>query len=87
MKYKRAYREILIKDRKRGFKIHLVVYVLTNIALIIFNLATNPEVKWFLGALFGWGSGVLSHYIFSVALVDKMIDRMEQEVDSQALEV
>ena len=84
-RYKRAYREVLIKERKRGFKIHLLVYILMNIAIVIVNLSTHPEVKWFWGAVLGWGSGVLSHFIFSVALVHKMVDKMEKEVDSLTL--
>jgi len=80
--YKIAYREVLIKDRKKGFKIHLLAYILTNILIVIVNLSTNPEVKWYLGSILGWGTGILSHFIFSVALAGKMIDKVEKEVDS-----
>lgn len=85
--YRQAYREVLIKDRKKGFKIHLLVYIIFNIAMVIFNLSMTPEVKWFIGALLGWGSGVLSHYIFSVALVERVIDKIESEVDAKALKL
>jgi hypothetical protein len=44
-----------------GFYIHLVVFVLVNVALFIVNRLTTPEVWWALWPFLGWGVGVVAH--------------------------
>lgn len=41
--YKKAYREITAKEEKRGFLVHLVVYVLVNAMLIAINFLYSPK--------------------------------------------
>ncbi len=82
--YRKAYRQILEKDSRRGFKIHLLIYVIMNSCMIPFNLLTSPEVLWFIGALLGWGSGIIAHYITGVVLIEKKLLKMEAEAETIA---
>ena len=54
-----------------------------NIFLITLNLLTNPEVLWFFGAFFGWGAGLIAHYVKDVVKIGGKLDAME----ARALEV
>ncbi|MGB6055316.1 MAG: 2TM domain-containing protein [Burkholderiaceae bacterium] len=57
-RYRAAERHV---ERKLGFLIHLVVYVLVNAGLVTLNLLLQPQRPWSLGPLFGWGIGLLFH--------------------------
>ena len=52
---------ISTQDKKRGFYIHLSVYVLVNAFLMGLNLAAAPDKLWFQWPLMGWGIGILGH--------------------------
>ena len=54
-------------EEKKGFFIHLIVYVVVNIILIIIWAVTDSGdgVPWFVYPLGGWGIGLVCHY-FSV---------------------
>jgi hypothetical protein len=75
--YRRAYRDLSVKDFRRGFKVHCIIYIIMNIFLVAFNLFTNPDVLWCLGALFGWGAGVVAHYVKDVVKIGGKLDAME----------
>ena len=45
--YKKVYRGIVAEEEKRGFSVHLVVYVLVNAMLIDSNFIYSPEFIWF----------------------------------------
>ena len=81
--YRRAYRELSVKDFRRGFKVHCIIYIIMNIFLIAFNLLTNPEVLWCFGAFFGWGAGLIAHYVKDVVKIGGKLDAME----ARALEI
>ncbi len=51
-------------ERKSLFFVHLIVFVLTNIAFFIFNTHYSPDHKWFLYPLMGWGIGLFYHFFF-----------------------
>ena len=48
---------------RRGFLIHLGIYAAVVIALVAFNLLSNPSKLWSLWVLAGWGIGVAAHDI------------------------
>ena len=51
-------------EEKRGFFVHLTVYILVNIMLIlIWRFAAGGGFPWFLFPLCGWGIGVLMHFL------------------------
>jgi predicted membrane channel-forming protein YqfA (hemolysin III family) len=52
---------IFTDERKRGFLIHLFVYLAVNALLIVVNLLTRPHYYWFLIPLVGWGLLLATH--------------------------
>ncbi|PIV27969.1 MAG: hypothetical protein COS36_03825 [Candidatus Altarchaeum sp. CG03_land_8_20_14_0_80_32_618] len=84
--YKKAYREIVPEEEKRGFSVHLVVYVLVNIMLIAINLIYSPKAIWFFYPLIGWGIGISMHYLFGVRWIEKGIKEREAKAEYRARE-
>ena len=51
-------------EEKRGFFVHLTVYILVNIMLVlIWWFAAGGGFPWFLFPLVGWGIGLLMHFL------------------------
>lgn len=48
-------------ERKIGFFIHLLVYLVVNSVLLTINYRQHIGVPWSFGPLFGWGIGLLVH--------------------------
>lgn len=84
--YKKAYREMRAEDEKRGFSVHLVVYVLVNAMLIAINLIDNPEGIWFFYPLLGWGIGITAHYLRAVRWIESELNKKEAEAEYRARE-
>ena len=81
--YNRAIKRL---EKKRGFKVHLVVYLAISAFFIIINLSQGKEDYWFQWPMLGWGIGVFFHgmstYVFNgkFAITDDMIKKeMEKE--------
>jgi hypothetical protein len=83
-----------IVRNKLGFIKHFIVYVLVLIALTILNNLTSGGYQWWLWIAFGWGIGVIAHflsaYIFQGGdleerLVRRELERMEK-TDEQELD-
>lgn len=63
--YKEAWREMEIREAKKGLYEHVISYIIVNAFLIFINLWTNPEYIWFIWILVGWGIGLAFHLAFS----------------------
>ena len=51
-------------EAKKGFFIHLTVYIVVNIVLVlIWAFAAGRGFPWFIFPIFGWGIGLLFHYL------------------------
>jgi hypothetical protein len=50
-------------EEKKGFYIHLTVYILVNILLILIWFFTGADFPWFIFPLGGWGIGLLFHFL------------------------
>ncbi len=48
-------------EEKKGFFVHLSVYIVVNIILILIWALTSPGFPWFAFPLGGWGIGLLFH--------------------------
>jgi len=48
-------------DAKRGFSIHLLVYVLVNALLVVIWLSTGRGYFWPIWSIVGWGIGLVAH--------------------------
>lgn len=46
---------------KIGFLTHLTVFVIVNAALMLINLGTTPQHRWFPYPLGGWALGLAMH--------------------------
>jgi len=85
-KYKKAYREVVKEKEKRGFLIHLAVYIIVNIGLITCNFVYTPEEIWFFWPLIFWGIGITCHYLGAVRFIEKELERDEALAESRARE-
>ena len=85
--YKRAYREMRKEEEKRGFLVHLIVYILVNTMLIAVNLLYSPEVIWFFYPLIGWGIGISMYYLFAVRFLEKTLKEREAKAEYLAREM
>lgn len=82
--YKKAYRELISEEERRGFLIHLIVYILVNAMLITVNLVYAQDALWFFFPLLGWGIGLASHYLGSIAWINKELKKKEAEAEYRA---
>jgi hypothetical protein len=85
--YKKAYREIRAEEEKRGFLIHLAVYLLVNAMLIVINFVYSPEAIWFFYPLIGWGIGLTAHYLGAVRWIEKDLKNKEAMAEYRAREI
>jgi hypothetical protein len=82
--YRRAAARVEIQ---LAFYRHLMIYVVVNILLAIFNLLHSPGHLWFQWVIFGWGIGVLSHglNVFSYRFMGGSRERMiQRELEREA---
>lgn len=86
--YLRAKKRV---DKLVGFYWHVAVFIVVNIFLVFVNYWTYWEFKWFWMSLFGWGIGLLIHFlgvfgpdfIFGKDWEDKKIQEfMEEDLDN-----
>ena len=82
--YKRAYREVKKEKERLGFMVHLAVYIIVNIMLAVANLLYSPHDIWFIYPLFGWGIGIVMHYLFGIRWIDKFLENMEARAEYRA---
>lgn len=52
-------------ERRLGFQIHALVFVLTMVLLVVINLWTGKPY-WVLWVLPGWGVGIIAHWWFVI---------------------
>ena len=61
----------------KAFYVHLFVFVAVLLLLAIINAATGGP-WWVLWVLFGWGIGVLAHWLFVIAAGSRYVADWEQ---------
>ena len=82
--YKKAYREIRMEEERRGFIVHLVIYILVNAMLTTINLVYTPNTIWFFYPLIGWGIGLSMHYLFGIRWLEKTLKEREIKAEYRA---
>ena len=60
-RYDRAKQRV---ELVRGFYSHALVFVLVNIGLVAYNVATSPDRLWFIYPIVGWGIGLIAHGVY-----------------------
>lgn len=78
--YRNAYRDMRQRDEKRGFRIHLLVYLCVIPVLAVVNLVFVPEFLWFFFPLFGWGFGLTMHYVFGYRRIEETLKREDERI-------
>jgi hypothetical protein len=69
-----------IAVRKVAFVRHAITYLVVMVGLVIVNNLTYSGYQWWLWVAFGWGIGVVSHFLSaflyqSGSLVDRVAKR------------
>jgi hypothetical protein len=82
--YRRAERQLELKEARRGFTIHAIVYAVVMTSLIILNLTVAHEFLWFLFPLVGWGAGLTAHYLFRFRWLGAAITDRQARVQQRA---
>lgn len=68
-------------EARRGFFVHLAVYVAVNAGLVVLNLTSAPDYLWAKWSLMGWGIGLFFHglVVFVIgnrfAITDELVQR------------
>jgi hypothetical protein len=78
--YRNTYKDMRRREEKRGFRIHLIVYLCVVPVLAVVNLVFVPQFLWFFFPLFGWGFGLTMHYIFGYRRLEKNLKHEEQRI-------
>lgn len=64
---------------KRGFWIHIVVYIVVNALLVVVWAVASGGYFWPVWPMLGWGIGVIGHYLTvfvgSAKISEERIDR------------
>lgn len=69
--------------KSKAFRAHFRVYCIVNALLIFINLRYSPSVPWFHFPLFGWGAGLLSHYLHGERWSKKALSEKGSESPEQ----
>ena len=79
--YQEAKRRV---EEKKGFFIHLSVYILVNsLLVIIWAFPSGGGNPWFLWPLGGWGIGLLFHFL-GVFVFSKKSNWERKEIEKEA---
>ena len=75
-----------IAVRKVAFVRHAVTYLVVMVGLVIVNNLTFSGYQWWLWVAFGWGIGVVSHFLSaflyqSGSLVERLAKREMEKMD------
>jgi uncharacterized membrane protein YdbT with pleckstrin-like domain len=75
-----------IAVRKVAFVRHAVTYLVVMVGLVIINNLTWSGYQWWLWVAFGWGIGVVSHFLSaflyqSGSMVDRIAKRELEKMD------
>jgi hypothetical protein len=73
-------------ESKLGFIRHAIVYVMVIAGLAVINNVTGGGYQWWLWPAFGWGMGVVSHFVSafvlrSGALRSKLVEREMEKIN------
>lgn len=87
VEYQKAEREYTVREKRRGFRAHAVVYAVVMPILIVVNLVviatTDGDFLWFPFPLIGWGLGLLNHYLWGVRWVERDIATRQEMITAE----
>ena len=72
-------------EAKKGFYVHLTVYILVNILLVlVWAFAAGGGFPWFVFPLVGWGIGLLFHGL-GVFVFEQTLDKAAIEKEAEKI--
>jgi hypothetical protein len=74
------------REEKRGFRIHLLVFLCVIPVLAAVNLVFVPQFLWIFFPLLGWGFGLTMHYLFGYRRLEKTLHREDEGIAEHAAE-
>ena len=69
-------------EEKRGFRIHLTIYLAVNAFLVIIWWVTGAGFPWFVFPLGGWGIGLLFNFL-GVYVFSRRPERDRNEIEKE----
>lgn len=83
MSEEELYREARKRvEEKKGFFMHLAVYICVNIFLVIIWAVTGDGFPWFVFPLGGWGIGILFHFL-GVFVFTRQTEWEKREIEKE----
>ena len=76
-------REARLIKKRRVFILHLSVYLTTNLFLFVVWIMTGGGYPWFIFPIFGWGIGLVAHFVAALLLSDPDDIVLEREMRRQ----
>ena len=71
-------------EEKKGFFVHLSIYILVNILLVmIWAFGNGGGFPWFIFPLGGWGIGLLFHFL-GVFVFSRSTEWEKREIEKEA---
>ena len=88
VEYRQAERDYTVREQRRGFRAHAIVYAVVMPFMIVGNLVviatTDADFLWFPFPLVGWGLGLLNHYLWGVRWVERGIRARQEMITAEA---
>jgi hypothetical protein len=86
--YQRAERDLTLREWRRGWRLHAVVYAIVMTGLTLLNVLlvayTDADFFWFPFPLIGWGIGLTMHYLHGVKWAEREITARQAQVSERA---
>ena len=77
------YRKKITRDAGKampGFRAHMTTFLAVNAGLVVLNILTSRQFPWALFPIFGWGIGLVTHYVSArvTAWKKKHLDKLPE---------
>ena len=85
--FEQADSELRTVQSRTHFYIHVLMYVMANIVLVIFNLILAPAYPWALISVVIWGIALAVHYLVAFHWMDRANARWMAQAEYLAEEL
>lgn len=82
--YEQAEAELRARDRRAGFAVNAMLYVLINMLLLLINLMTSAGLLWFVVPLCVWSAVLATHYLYAVRFAEQDTRNWQARVERRA---
>jgi hypothetical protein len=86
--YQRAERDLTLREWRRGWRLHAVVYAIVMTGLTLLNVLlvayADADFFWFPFPLIGWGIGLTMHYLHGFKWTEREITARQAQVSERA---